>query len=875
MKKIFFAAVILFLSVVFRTSFAANGTCGDNVKYETEGSTITFSKEDPAKDAVWDRDCGKVFQYDQMITVVKVSEKITVLDGSYLFYDFPYVREMYLSNFDVSRATNMESCFESLTDVYTGQDLTSLTTLDLHGWDTSKVVNFRKMFASNIELTNLDLSDWVTGSAEDMSYMFYFCESLSALDVSKWNTSNARNISSMFHYCTSLTPLDVSGWNTSNVTDMSGLFFMCSSLTFLDISKWDTSNVTDMRAVFEECSSLTSLDVSHWDTSKVTDMGAVFDGCSSLTSLDVSKWNTSNVTDMGAVFEECSSLTSLDVSHWDTSKVEDMYQMFSLCSSLETLDVSNWNTSAVKDMSSMFFACHSLKTLDVSKWDTANVTMMINMFIDCSGLTMLDVSKWDTSKVTNMSVMFSGCFSLKELDLSKWDTSNVNEMEGMFRSLQIKKIKLGEKFQFKNNDKTFDKMIIGSGFYTIIPAPDTEYTGNWINEEKDLVRTRMELQTGYDGSSMSGTWVWEKRTQTLELTAMNSEKTYNGKPLVSEASATIKEGTTITFSTDNGGTWSPEPPSITDAGMLSYLAKAENPSYPESVTGEGTLTIHPKSLEDKSISLRLDPAKVNYDGREHEVTYSVYDAERETELIEGYDYEIVQNSSALKGTDPGTYKVIISADDKVSRETEKFVTGFNYIGMRSAVWEIIGTSIHMYRLDFPRDLCDRCSLPATGILSAASAAISDMPQDISYNKSGLTVQIPSLSVEAEIVTVPFTENEWPVNGLGARAGLLEGSAFPGEGYSIIAGHNTLNRDEVGPFGGLAAMKENDKIFVNGSRGNTLRYSVYANELIEPDDFGTIADIAEQNPGSLILVTCENESLDGTYLNRRVIFAEPL
>ncbi len=44
-------------------------------------------------------------------------------------------------------------------------------------------------------------------------------------------------------------------------------------------------------------------------------------------------------------------------------------------------------------------------------------------------------------------------------------------------------------------------------------------------------------------------------------------------------------------------------------------------------------------------------------------------------------------------------------------------------------------------------------------------------------------------------------------------------------------------------------------------------------LITPDDFGTPAALAEPDP--LILITCENESTDGGYLNRRAIFAKPV
>ena len=33
--------------------------------------------------------------------------------------------------------------------------------------------------------------------------------------------------------------------------------------------------------------------------------------------------------------------------------------------------------------------------------------------------------------------------------------------------------------------------------------------------------------------------------------------------------------------------------------------------------------------------------------------------------------------------------------------------------------------------------------------------------------------------------------------------------------------------------------------------------------------------AEVRDNALVLITCEDESIDGTYLNRRVILAEPL
>ena len=43
----------------------------------------------------------------------------------------------------------------------------------------------------------------------------------------------------------------------------------------------------------------------------------------------------------------------------------------------------------------------------------------------------------------------------------------------------------------------------------------------------------------------------------------------------------------------------------------------------------------------------------------------------------------------------------------------------------------------------------------------------------------------------------------------------------------------------------------------------------------PNDMEKLASVAEQEMNTLVLVTCENESVDGGYLNRRVVFAKPL
>lgn len=88
-------------------------------------------------------------------------------------------------------------------------------------------------------------------------------------------------------------------------------------------------------------------------------------------------------------------------------------------------------------------------------------------------------------------------------------------------------------------------------------------------------------------------------TLTPELTGKDAEKVYDGQPLSGGATASVKEGTTITYSTDGGKTWSETLPSITDVGTLKVKAKAENKNY-EDATVEYTLKVTRKAVTVKA-----------------------------------------------------------------------------------------------------------------------------------------------------------------------------------------------------------------------------------------------------------------------------------
>lgn len=164
-------------------------------------------------------------------------------------------------------------------------------------------------------------------------------------------------------------------------------------------------------------------------------------------------------------------------------------------------------------------------------------------------------------------------------------------------------------------------------------------------------------------------------------------------------------------------------------------------------------------------------------------------------------------------------------------------------------------------------------IPMTGFSAKRLTAVREQPAALKYSTLGIQIEVPVLDVTTEVVEVPEEEDSWAVEWLGNRAGLLSGSALPGEGTSYVAAHNHLNNMEIGPFLFIKDLAQNDRIFVRNNNGKLLEFSVYANELFGPDDFYLVQQKADEFENSLVLITCENEAEEGGYLDRRIVFAK--
>ena len=161
-----------------------------------------------------------------------------------------------------------------------------------------------------------------------------------------------------------------------------------------------------------------------------------------------------------------------------------------------------------------------------------------------------------------------------------------------------------------------------------------------------------------------------------------------------------------------------------------------------------------------------------------------------------------------------------------------------------------------------------CMLPCTGFPTGKPVEIKE---SVKYAQTNMSLSIPTLNISENIVLVPLVDDNFPVENLGSDIGLLEGSGPGRNDLFVLAGHNHLNTMEKGPFAGLSAINVSDLIFVRGAKNAARTFVVYANEKFAADDVDGLLSYAR--PGSIILITCEDESVAGGYLNRRVVFAE--
>lgn len=161
--------------------------------------------------------------------------------------------------------------------------------------------------------------DWAIRSAEirvtdmtDASAMLFGCKDLASVDLSGFDTSKVTNMEGMFAGCENLAELNVSQFKTGAVTNMANMFDGCKSLAKIDVSGFDTSKVTNMESMFARCESLAEIDVSQFETGNVTNISRMFFYCAGLESMNLGSFDCGKVENGIGMLHGCSKLTAMD-----------------------------------------------------------------------------------------------------------------------------------------------------------------------------------------------------------------------------------------------------------------------------------------------------------------------------------------------------------------------------------------------------------------------------------------------------------------------------------------------------------------------------------------------------------------------------------
>ena len=168
---------------------------------------------------------------------------------------------------------------------YIFSNCSSLTEIDISGWD-NRIYDMRGMFngCSNL-IKIIGAEKLVTNYNGYIINIFSNCSSLTEIDVSGWDVSNVVYASTVFDGCSSLTEIDLSNWDVSKFNSIKDLFKGCTNLRNVFMLNWNSSNCTSTYRTFRDCKNIKLLDFSNWDFKSVTTMNGMIYGCTSLETI--------------------------------------------------------------------------------------------------------------------------------------------------------------------------------------------------------------------------------------------------------------------------------------------------------------------------------------------------------------------------------------------------------------------------------------------------------------------------------------------------------------------------------------------------------------------------------------------------------------
>jgi len=219
----------------------------------------------------------------------------------------------------------------------------------------------------------------------------------------------------------------------------------------------------------------------------------------------------------------------------------------------------------------------------------------------------------------------------------------------------------------------------------------------------------------------------------------------------------------------------------------------------------------------------------------------------------------------------GPYKATLSVDVLEDGEYQLLVCGSASIHDMSGIVINGGTdSIVTFDIGAAVVASEPEALPQTGFAPGRITKLpmqrsSEMYQQYNY----VSLEIPSLAIEAPIVGVPISQDGWNLSWLGDQAGWLHDTAFPSwAGNSAITAHVYDANGQPGLFNNLSELKWGDEVIVHAC-GQAYMYEVRTVEkYVRPGDTSSV--FQHEDYPWLTLITCRGYDEESDSYKWRVV-----
>ncbi|WP_162257426.1 BspA family leucine-rich repeat surface protein [Levilactobacillus senmaizukei] len=267
---------------------------------------VVFALSDTGQKVVLPKYAMNLFQNWFNITEYDGLENVdasNVVMMNNMFSGNTSLKSIDLSSWDMSNVTSMTSMFSGGYNDGTGLKTMQLQSVKL-GSTTGKVTDMSMMFSGDQDLSDVDAADWNVDSLQSADALFRET-AIGSLDLSGWNTSKLTSMNSTFAEMPNVTSINVADWDTSKVNNLVQAFQGDPKLSDLDVSKWDVSSSKQFGSLFDGDASLATIDLSNWHPMPIAYMIWAFRNNSALTKLDLSNFDLSG--DQGISIKEALS----------------------------------------------------------------------------------------------------------------------------------------------------------------------------------------------------------------------------------------------------------------------------------------------------------------------------------------------------------------------------------------------------------------------------------------------------------------------------------------------------------------------------------------------------------------------------------------